>query len=167
VSLKRPSGRLAAAGFAGNRSISRGAAVTMTGSCRSEKSFRTRELGVVTKVKSMGMPWTMPAGWLNRLPGAVGRTLDVLSEDRLMNGMNKLTALAYRQGEESPPRRGSEHPDRWRCCVRRCKDGLHEPAKRTKICTKRARSALGQIHESLFHKPKCFIDKHLQTPSSD
>ena len=58
-----------------------------------------------------------------------------------MNGMNKLTALAYRQGEESPPRRGSEHPDRWRCCVRRCKDGLHEPASCTKICTKPVRLA--------------------------
>jgi len=38
--------------------------------------------------------------------------------------------------------------DTWKRDARRCKAGLHEPAKRTKICTKTARLALGCLSVS-------------------
>ena len=35
----------------------------------------------------------MPAGWLNRMPGAAGPALEVLPEGLRMDGMNKFTFL--------------------------------------------------------------------------
>ncbi len=58
VSVKRPSDRRMVADFAGNRSISRGIAVTVAGPC-SEKPFTMRGLAVVMKVRPMRMLWTV------------------------------------------------------------------------------------------------------------
>ena len=44
------------------------------------------------KVKPLGMLPMMLAGWLNRLPGAAGRTFELLPEGRLMDRTNRLTA---------------------------------------------------------------------------
>ncbi len=65
-----------------------------------------------------------------------------------MDRMNRLTAPDHRQGEEGPPQRVLEDLDGWSCRVPRCRSGLHEPAKRTKICTNRARLALGCLSAS-------------------
>ncbi len=45
------------------------------------------------KTKTTGMLWTVPAGWLDDLPGAASRTLEALPEGRLAHGTNLFTLL--------------------------------------------------------------------------
>jgi len=79
--------------FAENRSISRAVADTTAGSCCCDKSLKTKELGVVIKVKPIGMLWMISAGWLNHRSGAAWQARKAPLEGRLIARMNKFTLL--------------------------------------------------------------------------
>jgi len=89
----RPSDRLVAAEFAGNRSILSGSVATMVRPCCPERSFKTRAFGAVMKVKPMGMLWMMPAGWSDHLARADRWAQKGLPEGRLVARMRKFTLL--------------------------------------------------------------------------
>ena len=91
--VMRPSDRLVAAEFAGNRSILSGSVATMVRPCCPERSFKTRAFGAVMKVKPMGMLWMMPAGWSDHLARADRWAQKGLPEGRLVARMRKFTLL--------------------------------------------------------------------------
>ena len=48
---------------------------------------------MLIKAKPIGVCWMIPAGWRSSLPGAAGRTPELLPESRLMDGANMFTLL--------------------------------------------------------------------------